>query len=310
MMTPTLAEGEVIMRVQRSHGTERAGVSWVEHVVHTELGWLFRPQDVSDFGIDAHIEVVDSDSVATGRLLGLQIKSGSSYFGAPTESGWWFPCKAHAPYWLGHSLPVLVMLYTPEEKRVYWQHVNRHTVVSTGEGSKIHVPRCQNLTAESVHVLRPLARSASEVPEIDEWLAAKLPTPKQSAFYRHLVSARLCAMYPRAVVEPNELDTLWDLALYLEDEADWRDVTAVKLALVTSPMHAERLAESHPARFHGYRVPLVIVLMYQEQAAEPQNPADVFEKPSVFVAPWRPDRRDDGRLASAIDQALKWARAR
>ena len=62
-----------------SERTERAGVLAVGEIINNRLGWIFREQPVSDFGIDAHVEVVEGDQV-TGRLFALQIKSGPSYF--------------------------------------------------------------------------------------------------------------------------------------------------------------------------------------------------------------------------------------
>jgi hypothetical protein len=112
------------MRVDSNHGTDRRGVNLVGLRVG-ELGWLFREQQVSDFGIDAHLEVVDDSADATGRLPAVQIKSGPSFFRYTTDTGWWFPCTtAHADYWRGHSLPVVIALVDPKTQLVYWQHVN------------------------------------------------------------------------------------------------------------------------------------------------------------------------------------------
>jgi len=72
------------------------GVTRTRLAVESELGWLFRDQPTEDYGIDAHVEVVDGDAV-TGRLLGFQIKSGESFFNEPAgEDGWWYrPDEAH-----------------------------------------------------------------------------------------------------------------------------------------------------------------------------------------------------------------------
>ena len=58
--------------------TERLGVSKLDHFFSSQ-GWLFREQPVHDYGIDAQIEIVDG-SGATGNLIAIQVKSGSSYF--------------------------------------------------------------------------------------------------------------------------------------------------------------------------------------------------------------------------------------
>jgi len=47
-------------------------------MVTEKLRWLFREQR-PDYGVDAQVETVDVRK-ATGKLLGLQIKSGESFF--------------------------------------------------------------------------------------------------------------------------------------------------------------------------------------------------------------------------------------
>lgn len=52
--------------------TERVGVNAVE-AIFLSMGWIFREQTISDFGIDAHVEPKD-DGIPTGQLIALQIK--------------------------------------------------------------------------------------------------------------------------------------------------------------------------------------------------------------------------------------------
>lgn len=79
----------------------------------TDLGFLFREQPVQDYGIDAHVEIVENDA-ATGQLFGLQIKTGRSWFEEETPEGYVFRSdNEHVEYWLGHSLPVVVTLVIP-----------------------------------------------------------------------------------------------------------------------------------------------------------------------------------------------------
>ncbi|MEU6222543.1 DUF4365 domain-containing protein [Streptomyces sp. NPDC047042] len=134
--------------VSPTHLVDRAGVSRAAYLVTTQLGWVFREQETSDIGIDAHIEVVDGVGLSggtsgrgTGRLLAVQIKSGASRFAKPTDLGWWFYCDAnHVEYWINHSLPVTLMLFEPESEQIYWQHVNDETVIVAGQGHKVLVP--------------------------------------------------------------------------------------------------------------------------------------------------------------------------
>jgi Domain of unknown function (DUF4365) len=84
--------------------TDREGIG-VCQVLVTRLGLVFREQSTSDFGVDAQVEM-KREGRPTGRLVGLQIKSGPSYFDEPYENGWIFrPKDKHVRYWLNHSLP-------------------------------------------------------------------------------------------------------------------------------------------------------------------------------------------------------------
>lgn len=119
------------------------------------MGWFFRPQDVSDQGIDAHVEEVrfiEEDGkprleVGTGRLIALQIKGGGSYFKKKSANGWWFSFTAKkAQLWLGHALPVIVVLVDLKKSVVYWQRISSATVQSTGKGYKVEVPFSQTMS--------------------------------------------------------------------------------------------------------------------------------------------------------------------
>jgi tetratricopeptide (TPR) repeat protein len=128
--------------------TSRLAVKAVEEA-SLRADWFFREQPITDQGIDAHIERFEllkgqrgDDEVGTGRLIALQIKGGPSYFSRPSPNGWWFPFKARkAILWLGHALPVVVVLVDLDSGEMYWQRVSAATVVRTGKNYKIEVPR-------------------------------------------------------------------------------------------------------------------------------------------------------------------------
>ncbi len=129
----------------------------VGRLVHRELGWKFREQHESDVGVDALVEVVERGR-ATGRLLALQIKAGRSWFREPAPSpGWVFrESRRHLTYWLGHDLPVLVVLYDDDLQVGYWQHVAADTVAPTDAGFKLVVPADNRLDESAATPLREL----------------------------------------------------------------------------------------------------------------------------------------------------------
>ncbi|WP_261555524.1 DUF4365 domain-containing protein [Frankia tisae] len=151
--------------------TGRIGVHGVARLVHRELGWKFREQHESDVGVDALVEVVERER-ALGRLLALQIKSGRSWFREPAPSpGWVFRgSRRHLTYWLGHDLPVLVVLYDDDLQVGYWQHVTAASVELTDAGFKLVVPAANRLDGSAAEPLRelvslwPAARQTGERP--------------------------------------------------------------------------------------------------------------------------------------------------
>ena len=63
------------MKAQESDRTERKGVG-IAMTAFESIDFAFRQQSESDYGIDAHSELIIEES-PTGRLLGIQLKSGN-----------------------------------------------------------------------------------------------------------------------------------------------------------------------------------------------------------------------------------------
>src|SRR3972149_1019365 len=93
---------------------DRQGVSKLEFFF-SSVGWLFREQYLHDYGIDAQVEIV-KDNKPTGDLIAIQVKSGASYFYERTKTEIIYRAdNKHIEYWMRHCLPVIVVLYNPEE---------------------------------------------------------------------------------------------------------------------------------------------------------------------------------------------------
>ena len=124
---------------------ERLGIAFLDGFF-AENGWIFREQSILDYGIDAHAEIVDG-AYPSGKLIAIQVKSGLSFFKRENKKAFIFnPEEKHVQYWLGHYLPVILVLYHPEQKQAYWQIVIEENVVSTGKGWKIYVPKENNFS--------------------------------------------------------------------------------------------------------------------------------------------------------------------
>ena len=130
--------------------TERAGVHEVGSIFAKEFGWYFREQSVSDFGVDAEVEIADEGGAPTGQLIALQIKSGKSFFKHKTGDGYTYYVEPrHLEYWLRHSLPVFLIMHDPEARVTLWQRVERHLVRQTNKGWAMTVPIANRLSGKA-----------------------------------------------------------------------------------------------------------------------------------------------------------------
>lgn len=126
--------------------TERVGINAVEAIFLNDFDWIFREQPVSDFGIDAQVEIVEHDE-PTGKLIGLQIKTGASYFRKRGDDYVFYGELRHLDYWSRHSLPVFLILHDPDKDLTLWQKVERHLAEVTDTGWSITIPAANTLTA-------------------------------------------------------------------------------------------------------------------------------------------------------------------
>lgn len=134
------------------------GVRLVHSVVEDALGWVFREQTAHDLGIDAHIEVVNDQGRATGKVIAAQIKCGASFFRETVNDGHIFrPARKHVNYWTGHSLPVVVIICHPELEECLWIEASSETISTAKNGWKILIPFGQKFDVTYKHALKQIA---------------------------------------------------------------------------------------------------------------------------------------------------------
>lgn len=148
---------------KRKSVTERSGVIEVDRITVDELGWVFREQPTDDFGIDAHLEIVDGDN-ATGRLIAIQIKTGASYFREENSEGYVFRGRIeHLNYWDNYSLPVIIVLCDRDKKLCIWESIDKSKVQVISEDTwKITVPKDKIFGGGSIRKLVELAGKQSK----------------------------------------------------------------------------------------------------------------------------------------------------
>ena len=134
-------------------------------VAHAQLefsrwGWLFATSAVDYGGIDAQVEAVDG-GLMSGRHVGLVIKSGGAWFSDPVSEGWLYRGRnAELLYWMGHSLPVVLLFYNPDTAVTYWVHVTQDNAQIDGTGWQILIPSSQVLDPQALPAFWALADPA------------------------------------------------------------------------------------------------------------------------------------------------------
>ncbi len=133
--------------------TDRLGIAKLQKVFGS-IGWFFREQFIEDYGIDAQVEVVENNR-PTGELIALQVKSGDSYC-AEVRKGCiiYRPDKIHVEYWVKHSLPVVVVIYSPTEDKAYWCPVAEGFVTKTRKAYRMEIPKDACLDEETAPLLK------------------------------------------------------------------------------------------------------------------------------------------------------------
>lgn len=97
------------------------GQTFFQHFVNSELNCIYHPiNQENDFGIDGYIELVENGNVS-GKLIGIQLKHGDSYFKQETYGGFkYFGEYKHLNYYLNSQLPVFIIIMDDDFKRMYW----------------------------------------------------------------------------------------------------------------------------------------------------------------------------------------------
>lgn len=116
---------------------ERYGVHKVGCIL-TEIGLIFRETSNTDTGIDGQIEYVDEYQNATGRIIAVQIKSGSSYLHNNGDYWRYYVDETHLNYWKNFSIPVLLLVYNPDDDIIYYKDVTNNTLNTI---KKVDIPK-------------------------------------------------------------------------------------------------------------------------------------------------------------------------
>jgi len=170
------------------------------------MNWGTAENPRHDLGTDLFVMARDERRFDLGLVVGVQVKTGSTYFRHPRRrnkvvTGWWFrdDDRSHVDAWLSHALPHLIVLHDLANDVSYWAHVTQDAVESTGKGAKIFVPKENTLdTAHRDALLRVAATTRSGLAlEGSIWTGIASLLPKD--LLRHALTVpRLVAPHPNA----------------------------------------------------------------------------------------------------------------
>src|SRR5690349_15390431 len=116
-----------------------AGQKAVE-LFFNDLGWGPLATGKHDLGTDIFVQVREPDLTDLGMLLGVQVKTGDSWFRYPAvvdgRSGWWFREKdrSHEGYWVNHHVPHILIMQDKTRNRRLWARLDRKSIERTGKG--------------------------------------------------------------------------------------------------------------------------------------------------------------------------------
>lgn len=98
-----------------------SGQAYFQHFVNTELKCIYHPIiQENDFGIDGYIELV-VDKCVTGKLIGVQIKHGNSFFNSRTDYGYkYIGNNKHLNYYLNNQCPIFIVIMDEDFNRKLW----------------------------------------------------------------------------------------------------------------------------------------------------------------------------------------------
>lgn len=147
--------------MNRYTSTERIGVNETERIVIKSLGWVFREQLLVDVGIDAIIEIVKNGE-PTGKLIAVQIKSGSGNFYRTEKNLSYYVSNIHYNYWLNLCIPIILVAHIPEDEKTYWQEITKNNLKKNKKKWKIEIPFKQEFNEKSENRLLRIASDKND----------------------------------------------------------------------------------------------------------------------------------------------------
>jgi hypothetical protein len=123
------------MKLRSNRVVERNAVNAARDFFETN-GCIFQEVDTAnDYGKDAYVDLADEGQV-TGVCAAVQIKGGTSY---KRKDGYVIPVGEHLDVWRSSTLPIIGIVYDPEDKHLRWCNISRY-LDGVGATAPSHIP--------------------------------------------------------------------------------------------------------------------------------------------------------------------------
>ncbi|NIJ41524.1 hypothetical protein FHS78_001814 [Parvibaculum indicum] len=106
------------MKFAPSQKIGRQGQRFVESFVEEKLGFIYRPVDEVDIGVDGEIEILDAERMSTGGLLKVQVKT-SKESNTGNKIGVYFDEK-HMDYYSSLVVPPILVVVSLADEDLWW----------------------------------------------------------------------------------------------------------------------------------------------------------------------------------------------
>lgn len=124
------------------------GQAFFQFFVVNKLKSIYHPvNQENDSGIDGYVELV-VDGNTSGKLIGVQIKHGNSYFRTKTKLGYKYTGEyKHLNYYMNQQIPIFVVIIDDDFERQLWVEFDIKKIVASGTNSwSIEIPEHNSLT--------------------------------------------------------------------------------------------------------------------------------------------------------------------
>jgi len=127
-----------------THLIDQEGMGFIKKVF-AKIGCIVN-EYYRETGIDALIEIRESPFYSSGKLIGVQLKSGESYFrNHDRENFYFYADQKHINYWLRFCLPVILIIYNPSTEKAFWTKIDNSTLIKCSKNAKIPIPKKNDL---------------------------------------------------------------------------------------------------------------------------------------------------------------------